>query len=59
MGEALWDRFNGGQAGTLWYYRSLVDTFREVSGSTPLIKESDRVVSELERLTSAEPDALA
>jgi GTP pyrophosphokinase len=58
MGEALWDRFNGGKDGTLWYYRSLVGTFREVSGSTPLVEELDRVVSELERLASAESDAL-
>jgi len=57
MGEALWDRFNGGKEGTLWYYRSLVDTFREVSGSTSLVEELGRVVSELERLASAEPDA--
>jgi len=56
MGEVLWDRFNGGKDGTLWYYRSLVDTFREVSGSTPLVKELGRVVSELERLASAQPD---
>ena len=56
MGEAVWDRFNGGKDGTLWYYRSLVDMFREVPGSTPLVKELDRVVSELELLASAEPD---
>jgi len=55
MGEALWDRFNGGKEGTLWYYRSLVDTFREVSGSTPLVEELGRVVSELERLALAKP----
>ena len=59
MGEAVWDRFNGGKDGTLWYCRSLVDTFREISGSMPLIEELDRVVSELERLTSAGPDALS
>lgn len=48
MGEALWSRFTGGRA-TLWYYRALVDAFRS-AGSTPLIEELDRVVSELERL---------
>ena len=58
MGEALWDRFNGGKEGTLWYYRSLVEAFREASGSTPLVEELDRVVSELERLALAEPDAV-
>jgi (p)ppGpp synthase/HD superfamily hydrolase len=57
LGEALWDRFNGGKEGTLWYYRSLVEVFRQLSGSTPLVKELDRVVSELERLASAGTDA--
>ena len=57
MSEAVWDRFNGGKEGTLWYYRSLVDMFREVPGSTPLVKELGRVVSELERLAAVGPDA--
>jgi (p)ppGpp synthase/HD superfamily hydrolase len=48
MAEALWNRFNGGRE-TLWYYRGLVKAFR-AAGSTPLIDELDRVVSELERL---------
>jgi (p)ppGpp synthase/HD superfamily hydrolase len=52
VGDTLWKRFTGGKAGTLWYYRSLVQAFRE-NGSSPLIDELDRVVSELERLASA------
>jgi len=51
VGEALWKRFTGGKAGTLWYYRSLVRTFRE-TGSSPLVDELDRVVSEIERLAA-------
>jgi GTP pyrophosphokinase len=39
IGEALWNRFNGGKEGTLWYYRSAVDALRKV-----------RVVSEIEYL---------
>ena len=50
--EDLWRRFNGGREGTLWYYRSLVNAFRE-AGSTPVVEELDRVVSELERLCEA------
>lgn len=50
-GEAVWRRFNGGQDGSLWYYRSLVEVFRE-SGSSPLLEELDRVVSTLESLTA-------
>jgi (p)ppGpp synthase/HD superfamily hydrolase len=50
-GEAVWDRFTGGKEGSLWYYRTLANVFRE-KGSTPLVEEFDRVVSELERLVS-------
>jgi (p)ppGpp synthase/HD superfamily hydrolase len=30
MGDAIWDRFNGGAAGTRWYYQSLANIFAEV-----------------------------
>jgi (p)ppGpp synthase/HD superfamily hydrolase len=30
LGEALWDRFNGGAVGTRWYYQSLANIFSEV-----------------------------
>lgn len=49
VGEAVWERFQGGREGTLWYYRSLVVAFRQ-AGSSPLIDELDRVVLELEEL---------
>jgi len=51
-GEAIWRRFNGGRAGTLWFYRAMVEALR-AGGSFPLVEELDRVVSELERLASA------
>jgi (p)ppGpp synthase/HD superfamily hydrolase len=51
LGNALWRRFHGGKEGTLWYYRALVNAFR-ATGTTPLIEELDRVVSEIERLTA-------
>ncbi len=38
--------------GTLWYYRALVQTYREV-GPCFMVEELDRVVSELERLAAA------
>jgi (p)ppGpp synthase/HD superfamily hydrolase len=50
-GETIWERFNGGKDGTLWYYRTLVKTFRTL-GATPLVEELDRVVSEIERLAA-------
>lgn len=51
MGDSVWNRFQGGKTGTLWYYRSMLDAFRK-AGSTPLIDELDRVVSELEELVA-------
>jgi (p)ppGpp synthase/HD superfamily hydrolase len=51
-GTAMWGRFNGGREGTLWYYRRLVQVFRE-SGPSFLVEELDRVVSELERISSS------
>lgn len=51
VGESLWERFKGGKDGSLWYYRSLVEAFRK-AGSTPLIEELDRVVSQIEQLVT-------
>jgi (p)ppGpp synthase/HD superfamily hydrolase len=48
LGEDLWTRFNGKKAGTLWYYRAIVDTLR---GDGPIVEELDRVVTELETLS--------
>ncbi len=51
LGEPLWRRFSGGRDGTLWYYRALVQAFKE-AGSSPIVEELDRVVTELERLAA-------
>jgi GTP pyrophosphokinase len=60
-GDALWQRFNGGREGTLWYYRRLVSIYRTstpMPGTSPasslwcLIEELERVVAELEALAS-------
>jgi GTP pyrophosphokinase len=45
--EGLWERFNGGKDGTLWYYRSLVGAYK-AAGPHPILDELDRVVSELD-----------
>ncbi len=50
-GETVWNKFNGGKAGTLWYYRALVSAFRQVE-SHPLVDELDRVVTKLEYLVA-------
>jgi hypothetical protein len=55
-GEALWERFNGGREGTLWYYRALVDAYRKAPGdarTAALVDELDRVVTELEGATAS------
>jgi (p)ppGpp synthase/HD superfamily hydrolase len=49
QGEEIWSHFNGGKEGALWYYRSLVSAFRK-HDSNELIRELDRVVTEIERL---------
>ena len=50
LGDDLWQRFNGGKEGTLWYYRALVEAF-EAAGSNPVVEELDRVVAEMEHLS--------
>jgi (p)ppGpp synthase/HD superfamily hydrolase len=50
LGPELWTRFDP-EADQLWYYRSLVDTYRTINGfASPLVDELDRVVSELEAI---------
>jgi len=49
IGEELWERFQGGREGTLWYYRALVGAFRR-SGGGPLVDELERVVTQIEEL---------
>ena len=49
VGEAVWKRFTGGREGTLWYYRALVQAFRE-TGTNPLVEELAEVVSQIEHL---------
>src|SRR5437879_9244246 len=36
VGESLWERFNGGKEGTLWYYRELIEALSN-AGTSPLI----------------------
>ena len=48
LGESLWEKFSGGRAGVLWYYRSVAETLKQ-AGTNPLVDELDRVVSEIER----------
>jgi (p)ppGpp synthase/HD superfamily hydrolase len=49
-GETVWDRFNGGQEGSLWYYRSLVQVFCQ-TGSDFMTDELERTLAEIERFS--------
>jgi GTP pyrophosphokinase len=59
-GETLWPRFKGGRSGTLWYYRTLADSFLKL-GPARMAEELNRVVIELEHLTGngSSPASLA
>ena len=46
LGDALFRRFTGGKAGTLWYYACLVNVFREGRPGGPA-EELERVVQEV------------
>lgn len=51
-GDQVFERFQGRKQGTLGYYRQLVDVFHK-AGSSTLVEELDRVVSELEALVQS------
>ncbi len=61
VAESVWDRFKGGKTGTLWYYRALVEAFRETSVNPLLFAELERTVTAIEQLVqdhSQQPDKL-
>lgn len=55
-GPALWERFTAGRVGSLWYYRALVDVYRE-AGTTPLLEELDRAVSKMDQIAGIHAEA--
>jgi (p)ppGpp synthase/HD superfamily hydrolase len=50
QGDAIWSRFTTGKAGTLWYYRTLVETYQQHGAPKRLLDELVRTVDEMERL---------
>jgi (p)ppGpp synthase/HD superfamily hydrolase len=54
QGESIWTQFKGGKAGTFWFYRSLVQVYRERSASWQ-VQELERVVTQLEQLAESVP----
>ena len=53
-GQQVWERFNGGREGTLWYYHRLVDIFCQLDDNvltqelTQLVKEMDIRATEVD-----------
>ena len=59
QGAAVFERFAGKKEGTLWYYRALVEEFRQAD-SNPLVEELARAVRELESVAAgreSQPDS--
>ena len=50
IGEVLWERFQGGKDGTLWYYNALLVAFEERDEHGRLVEQFRRVVMELRGL---------
>jgi len=48
-GESIFERFNGGKDGTLWYYHTLLELFQSAF-SSPMIQELDCTLDEIELL---------
>ena len=53
MGDALWHRFNkdAGKRGTVGYYRGLVSAYQATGHHPRLVRELDRVVTQIEKET--------
>jgi (p)ppGpp synthase/HD superfamily hydrolase len=51
-GDELWERFNGGREGTLWYYREMAELVRH-GAPHEMTEQLDRELAELERLVAA------
>lgn len=50
VGESIWSRFNGGREGSLWYYRALVEGFRQTGKAPiPLLNALDHTVGLIEQ----------
>jgi len=57
LGDALFGRFNGGKEGTLWYYRSLAETFLKL-GPARLAGELEQAVRAMSELAGTPENAM-
>ncbi len=51
-GDVVWERFNGGKEGTIWYYRALVDVLRD-SRHIPMWLALAEAVDQIETYANA------
>ncbi len=49
--ETVWNRFGGGKAKTIRWYREVYERLRELGFAAPIMEELDRVSSELGRIS--------
>jgi hypothetical protein len=51
-GVEIWDKMDAGREGTLWYYRTMIDSLA-AAGKTPLTDELKKAVEQLEKVPVA------
>ena len=56
VGESVWQRFQGGREGTLWYYRTLLDIFLQHKPNR-ITRDFELAVRELDSLVKDPPAA--
>jgi (p)ppGpp synthase/HD superfamily hydrolase len=49
-GAQTWSKFNSTREENFWYFRTLVQIYRETGFASPLVDELDRVITEIERI---------
>ena len=47
IGDQVWDRFNAGKDGTVWYYRSLAEEFKKAWPDNPLLPDFEALVQRM------------
>lgn len=48
IGDDIWDRFNAGKDGTVWYYKRLAEEFEKVWPENPLLPDFQALVQRME-----------
>ena len=54
LGELFWSRFSAPKGDQLWYYRAALEAYHMSGFSGPLLNELERLVGELEVISSGE-----